>query len=421
MSNLHQWTENIRMQPRSNTVIIKDQVENISDATVHKCSSISLIHYFRSINEFPPYGEPFIPLIHRCDLANSGKSLSTWFGLPPVLNSTSHLDTIAILCRTHGVPRTLQARAEIQRHVVRYTAALDGQLDPRTRHSLIPLFDQDLSQVQQAFLDIWTSELDIELQGAKLYLYAFCFLPSVSPPELQSSRAGLTSPLPIVLLQLGLTAAVRLVHISCRLRQSDETTALADPSGLLHYPKHFWRVLAFSALFLLQFLAVDTQASESDRELARNHVSAMHRLFMSFPSSPEHIRAGKSIELVGRMPHNTGDLIFPRVFTRLGSSFLHNALRNCMIYGDRRNLGSACSASPEATPEPSNDGLRQDSKAAQPISESLFPEDSYQILQEINGDGWEIPFGVWNNEVYDQFNVGVDLDEGFHSFGMPFQ
>ena len=356
--------------------------------------------------------------LHRRDLANSGKSLSTWFGLPPVLNSTSHLDTIAILCRTHGIPRTLQARVEIQRHVVRYTAALEGQLDPRTRHSLIPLFDQDLSQVQQAFLDVWTSELDIELQGAKLHLYAFCFLPSVSPTELQFSRAGLTSQMPIVLLQLGLTAAVRLVHISCRLRRSDETAASADPSGLLNYPKHFWRVLAFSAFFLLQFLAVDTQASESDRELARNHVSAMHRLFMSYPSSPEHIRAGKSIELVGRMPHNTGDLTFSRVFTRLGSSFLHNALHNCMIYGDRRNLGSA---SPEATPEPSNGGLTQDSTEAQPMTESLFPEDSYQILQEVNGDEWEIPFGVWNNEVYDQFNVGMNFDEGFHNFGIPFQ
>ena len=295
---------------------------------------------------------------------------------------------------------------------------MDGQIDSRTRNSLIPLFDQDLSQVQHAFSDVWTSELDIELQGAKLHLYAFCLIPSESTPDLEFSRAGLTSPLPTGLLQLGLAAAVRLVHTSCRLRNFNGTAASEDPSGLLHYPKHFWRILAFSALFLLQFLAVDTQASELDRELARNHVSAIHRIFMSYSSSPEHIRAGKSIELVGRMPNTTGELTSPRVFTRLGASFMHNALRNCMIYGDRRNLGSA---SPDAAPQLSVDGSTQESAGDQLPMESLFPEDSYQILQEINGNGWEIPFGVWNNEVYDQFNVGMDVDAGFHDFGVPFQ
>ena len=302
--------------------------------------------------------------------------------------------------------------------MVRYTAALEGRLDPRTRNSLIPLFDQDLSQVEQSFSDIWTSDLDIELQGAKLQLYAFCFLPSEPPPKLELSRAPPTLPIPASLLQLGLGAAVRLVHTSCRLRNFSGTPSSGDPNGLLHYPKHFWRILAFSALFLLQFLAVDTRASESDRELARNHVSAMHRLFMSYSRSPEHIRAGKSIELVGRMPHNTGDLSFPRVYTRLGASFVHSALHNCMIYGNRRNLGSA---SPEAAPQSSHDDSTQDSTGGQLAMESLFPENSYDILQEVNGDGWEIPFGVWNDEVYDQFNLDMNMDLGSHNFGVPFQ
>ena len=99
---------------------------------------------------------------------------------------------------------------------------------------------------------------------------------------------------------------------------------------------------------------------------------------------------------------------------------MYNVRRNFMIYATDRDLGSA---SPEVALENTCDESVQDSADdVQPNVESLFPEDSYQMLQDIS-PGWEIPFGVWNNDLFDQFNAEFDMDmaEGFPCVGAPFQ
>ena len=325
------------------------------------------------------------------------------------------------MCSSSDVPRHLQARADIQRHVVRYTTALDEAIDSRTQTSLIQLFDQDLGQTERAFQDVWSEDLDIELQGARLNLYSFSLIPTVP-----SGDAGTYRPEPLssntrVFLQLGLTAAVRMIQMSCRMNKpkipamSPSQKDKYDPAGLFFYPKQHFRILAYAAIFLLWFLAVDAHASDSDKELAQNHVKAMHKLFMSFVGSSEHIRAAKTIELLGRMPNNMGEMSTPRVFTRLGTNFMINALRNCMIYGNRPNLGSA-------SPEPSSEAsYEEDNGDRQMTTEPPRADDSYQMLQGMTGD-WEFPFGVWNSDVYDEFlYLSTDLNEGSYNFGEPLQ
>ena len=303
--------------------------------------------------------------------------------------------------------------------MVRYTSTLEEMAHSPTQTSLIKLFDQELGQVQRMFQDVWSEDLDIELQGARLNLYAFSLIPAEIPRDTRVYRSEPPSSSSKVFLQLGLATAVRMIQISCRLNKpkivasSPSQKDYHDPKGLFFYPKQYWRILAYAAIFLLWFLAVDFQASDSDKELAQDHVKAMHKLFMSFVDSSEHIRAAKTIELVGRMPNGLGEMSTPRVFTRLGANFMHNALRNCMIYGNRPSLGSE-------SPENASEASREEENRELPMTtEALDADNSYKILQGITGD-WEFPFGVWNNDVFDEFlYLGTDLNGGSYNFGEP--
>lgn len=328
-----------------------------------------------------------------------------------MLSSPSHQDTIVSMCNTADVPRHLAARADIQRHVIRYTLALEGQVDSRTRNSIIQLYDQEIGSVQKCFSGIWSDDLEVEFQGARLNLYGFSLLPCEAPADLRFYRPEALSTSSRVILQLGLAAAVRLTHVSCRMKIPKDSCleGRSYSENLILYPKHFFRLLAFAAFFLLWYLGVDVQSSDSDKELARNHVSAMYRLFVSFSWSLEHQRAAKSIEILGRMPNTAGEMTAPRIVIRLGASFMYNALRNCMIYGNRPNLGSP-------TPEPVPDASYEHAEEEYTITEAQQPGESYQMIEDFAG-GWEFPFGVWNNAVYEEICSGTDFGEGLFSFG----
>ena len=265
--------------------------------------------------------------------------------MPPPLNTTSHLDTISLLCRDAGIPRVLAARADIQREVARSVPTLVDKIDLRTRHSLIKLFESDLDRVRTTFRDVWSAELDIDLLAAKLYLYGLAF---VSPDPGDEDNIEPEAP-PFAardILQRGLSAGVRLLYTARHLPVSVSSpggsiTQNPGDSGLGienyisqigFYPKHFWRLTGFAVYFLLWFLAVDLEASDTDKELARNYVSATHRLFMSFTNNPEHIRAAHSFEILGRIPNKTGKTPQLRVNSRLGASFMYDAMYNAVFY-----------------------------------------------------------------------------------------
>jgi hypothetical protein len=82
--------------------------------------------------------------------------------------------------------------------------------------------------------------------------------------------------------------------------------------------------MAFTAFFLLKFLAIAPDASESDKILARNSLSTVHGIFMSYPDSKEHFGVAMTIEILSKTnAANEG-----KVQTRLGASILYDGLLN---------------------------------------------------------------------------------------------
>jgi len=256
--------------------------------------------------------------------------MSTFLGLPPFVDSTAHMDDI--LTKTKGLPRVLTAQTDIQLHAARFTQALDGASDPATRLGYINLFDRDLERVRGTFQDTWTEEAELNLLSAKLYLYSHSFI--AGQPSLFLGAGGsshLDSSARVILMD-GLSTVVRYIHAFSQLDQSALSPFSAGASQptnsqvnrQLHLPHHYFRTLAFSAFFLLKFLAIAPDATESDKILARNNLTTAHGIFMAYPYSKETRGVAMTIETLGK----TNVAREGKVQTRLGASIFYDALLN---------------------------------------------------------------------------------------------
>ena len=262
-----------------------------------------------------------------CFVVSAG--ISAWLGMPPPLGAPSHLEVVAALCRDTSIPARYRARADIQKRLVQLTTSLDSpQLDFRTRHSLIKLFEQQLDDVAAENEEVWTDDLEIERLGAKLYLFGTSFVShgaNANSIETESPAVAARE-----VLQRGLAAAIGILDTISHMklpptRRGENHSDSPDYIYQLgFYPKYFFRIGGFANFFLLWFLAVDAQASAPDQELARTYITFTYRLMISFKQSPEHVRAGKAIEELARMPIQSGQPSALRVNTRLGASFMYS-------------------------------------------------------------------------------------------------
>jgi len=247
------------------------------------------------------------------------------------LCTASQIDQISTLCRSPNLSRVFVAETEIHRQVGQYNTQLDELTDAGTQHSLIRLFDRELDSIKSSFQEVWTPELDIRLDAAKLYLYALCYLthnPSTSALPAVSNLVVSFN----LILQQGLFTACRLIDTFSALAFMEEGTT---PSlhvlnerfdRLLYYPKPYYTALFFAIVSLLQFLTAQPHASQADRDFAINHVTKAHRIFSQFRGSREHKRAALLTEVLARLTRSGGG--HPEVITttRLGASIQYGQI-----------------------------------------------------------------------------------------------
>ena len=286
------------------------------------------IHEYAKDNQRHP-GSPYTRNCTwlACFVVSAG--ISAWLGMPPPLSASSHIEVIAALCKDSSIPRRYRARADIQKRVVQLTTSLDSpRLDFRTRHSLIKIYEQELDDVQGIYEDVWSDDLEIEWLGAKLYLFGTSFVSHGTNANSIETESPVLAAREV--LQRGLAAAIGILDTISRMKLPPTARGenRSDSPDYIYqlgfYPKHFFRIGGFANFFLLWFLAVDAQASPSDKELARTYITFTYRLMISFKQSPEHVRAGNAIEELARMPISSGQPSSLRVNTRLGASFMYS-------------------------------------------------------------------------------------------------
>lgn len=195
-------------------------------------------------------------------------------------------------------------------------------------------------------------------------------------------------------------------------------------------------MIVFATTYLLKYLATDLQASESDRSLARNHVTAAYQLFIRYTKSRERSRAAQVIELLGRMTKPLGRQESKlHIKDRFGASLCYDAFWQAEKMRNRAQ-SPAPSGGGGGPAQSSTTGLEEQRTAnlAPPVDAGLItnsgqttrdsmavvydhvsgqPQTERQQLPMDDGGDWEFPWGIWDDALYDELQVGQnhhDLD-----------
>jgi hypothetical protein len=350
--------------------------------------------------------------------------ISTFVGLPPYLCTPSQLDEIYSICRDAEsiLPRAFIAHTEIQRQIGRYTAQLDGIVDNHAQQSLASFLDRELESIKISYSDVWSPELEMQLEAAKLFLYALCFVNEQRLAPQSSITHSQVSSYTKLILQQGLTSASRLINTFADIQTS--TASLPDHikysahtgscSGhLLFYPKPFFTDLYFATVFLLRYLVAQSQASQHEREQAINQISTSHRIFSALGCSRDHKRGGLLIEVLGRMTRSGG--LPPNLYikSRLGASLVYDSTVNAGLFRNRdpqsgrlARPNSWLTLNESASLPPAPEELA-DYTAALSISKSGSNSDPSPMLETYMqmDEGWA--WGMWDDQIFDSLAMGT--------------
>jgi hypothetical protein len=221
------------------------------------------------------------------------------------------------------IPGEFIAMTEIQRQVGRYTTALDGHANDGLAMSLVPHFVHDFDAIKTRFLKTWSYAAEVNLQAAKLYMFAICLI-TTDYNNLKSLKGTDTAIFLHKVLQWGHAAALHLINLTEELSASktENPPCASYESGgcpFLAEPKHHFRLAFFACCFLLKYLDTGT-ASAIDTDSARNAISRLHQIFMRFPSQPQFARAAEVVEVLGRAIVPDRGRLVTHVRSRLGAS-----------------------------------------------------------------------------------------------------
>ena len=311
-----------------------------------------------------------------------------------------------MLCDEASIPNEMIAMTEIQRQFTRFTSILE-ESGTEASVSLIQIFAQDLDDVRRRFSASWSASAEINLQGAKLYLFALPLV-SIDQQHLKALRGSDSVAFLCTILQWGQVAAIRLTHLMVELgglRDVDDPSCGTCESGgcpLLAHPKHHFRVAFFACIMLLKYLDCNRDASPADKEAARNAVSTTYQLFNRFQSSYQHVRAAKMMEVLARTIVPDHGRMVTHVKTRLGASLLYNAIWTAAkIRGRLNDPEFSITATPSNSTPSATDGMDQDMRTVAEFSQSTD-----MMSQQTTAFNHSFPWGLWDDELFDALGFG---------------
>lgn len=187
------------------------------------------------------------------------------------------------------------AKLEIRQITSMYQAQLDADETPSIYSSKVMIFDRMLDHIKQTYLQHWSSDLEVALDSARLYLYAFTFLSSAPTGSAAALRASAQH---YLILQKAQAAASELISNLTDLSLSSTPNSVC-PAGLLtFYPKYYFTNLFFAAIFLFRILISGQAVLSHNRTDMVSSLQAAHKIFQSFPQHLDHTRAAINIEIL---------------------------------------------------------------------------------------------------------------------------
>ncbi|KAK9318378.1 transcriptional regulatory protein SEF1 [Lipomyces starkeyi] len=349
-----------------------------------------------------------------------GTRVGEFKGFPSPLASPYHLKSIA-KARDESAARispSYRVILEIRRITSISTMQLEAVDDVATHFSLTQMFIGNLDSLAQTYRQFWTPDVDINFQGAKLYLYAMTFtLTRAQDPTEDSERLAYQ----LIILRHGLHSAATLVSSMTKLSCGPPRDELPSAGNTLYfYPKQYFTNLFFASVFLFRVLLSYHTATREDTSLAVSSLTEAHKIFQSAPSHRDHVRAAIHIETLVAITRDgsktdlfsTNELI---ITNRLGASLMYDATFRSAQYVNRHPVSGQ--SGPVATWKPMNARERHRLPSAPEERINVAISDVSNIIQdEEPAHWWEswdnymdnsgIGFENWNADIWDAHAMG---------------
>lgn len=197
---------------------------------------------------------------------------------------------------------------------------LDGIDDPHTHYVMTETYNARMIALRTTAQESWTwsTALDVQLESARLHLFAMTFIQEPHGHDAQVQMYRCT------MLQNLLKSASSLISTMTGMSNQEISGHHYFGGILTFYPKHYFLSLILATSCLFRFLIASRNTTQTQQLLAITRITEAHKIFQSFPDHRNAMRACITIELamgyIYRLAHDNNRDMF--IKNRLGASIV---------------------------------------------------------------------------------------------------
>ena len=255
--------------------------------------------------------------------------LSLWHGTLPALAASRYFTSVAEICRSSDIPRTVAQTMDFNAQMARYLLLVDGTSGPDAAWNLAKSSLQSLRLAKEFKIETWSLENELVYETCYLYI---CMTSYVHILRQQRASPGdcefeLTATYAQEHLLDGKDRAITIIHRLSALTDeamSKDRSSHAGTTPLPGFPKNAARLMFFATSVVLTYLSSESNHPSRAQEKAHNAFEEALRFFHRCPKAISHILAGNTLEVAGRAIMQRRARLQSHVTTRMGASIMHD-------------------------------------------------------------------------------------------------
>ncbi|KAI1416909.1 hypothetical protein F5Y13DRAFT_101810, partial [Hypoxylon sp. FL1857] len=265
---------------------------------------------------------------------------SLYQGILPPLSSSHHLRNVKKAIQQLGSVLKPEHRASLAIHecICNYSLLLEDIEDSAAHLPLIQTFESTLDNIEQTYSTQSTPELSIQLEYAKMNLYAMAVLDSPQADIQIDIQSDINKQ---AVLIRGLELASRIIYRVKELSLLPVDDGLSNAGKLIYYPRQYITSMFYAAIYLFRMLVDCRPLSRTHVTLALGSITETRDIFKLLPP---HRTTGIVADFLDRVVEkaqaidvSAGALTVPQLLitNRLGASLIYDILFRISSFAKR--------------------------------------------------------------------------------------
>ena len=255
--------------------------------------------------------------------------LSLWHGILPALAASRYFRSVADICRSSDIPRSVAQNMDVYVQMARYLLLLDGTSGSEPTWNLAASFRQSLASEKESNCGSWSLENEVVSEACQMYISMTSYVHITRQQQTSHYNSG-PDPSTTYAREHLLDAKSRATNIINRLctltdnAMSKDQTSHAGTTPLPGHPKNVGRLMFFATCVLLKYTDSETDQTPLAQEEAGNAFQQALSFFHCCPKATSHFLAGDTLEIAGRVIAQRQARLQSYTTTRMGASIMHD-------------------------------------------------------------------------------------------------